>query len=135
LLLPHNLEDSHSHFSNPCFVPTKQKHNHASVLAPIYFLYRILGMPTSLFATCSDGCGWAGAVIAPFAFGSFGVPLKTSVKVEVDPLVMQVCYMKSFCACCSHWTRIHSRITFLRYFIDVQDIGMLCYLLVSHFHG
>jgi glucose uptake protein GlcU len=46
-------------------------------------------MPTSLFATCSDGCGWAGAVIAPFAFGSFGVPLKTSVKVEVDPLVMQ----------------------------------------------
>lgn len=57
-------------------------------------------MVASLFATCSDGCGWAGAVVAPFAFGSFGVPLKTSVKVEVDPLVMQVSdSLAFFCSC------------------------------------
>jgi hypothetical protein len=31
LLLPHNLVGSHSHFANPCFVPTKQTwNNHAS---------------------------------------------------------------------------------------------------------
>ena len=46
-------------------------------------------MPSSVFATCSDGCGWTGAIVASLSFGSFGVPIKTSVHVEVDPLVMQ----------------------------------------------
>ena len=50
----------------------------------------VAAMPASVFASCSDGCGWVGAVVASLAFGSFGVPIKTGVKVEVDPLVMQV---------------------------------------------
>lgn len=46
-------------------------------------------MPASIFAACSDGCGWTGAIIASLSFGSYGVPIKTSVKVEMDPLIMQ----------------------------------------------
>jgi glucose uptake protein GlcU len=38
---------------------------------------------------CSDNCGWTAAVIAVLAWGSFGVPLKTTVKVEMNFFVMQ----------------------------------------------
>jgi len=43
----------------------------------------------SLFRGCTETCGWVAAVVAVLAFGSFGVPLKTNVQVEVHPLVMQ----------------------------------------------
>jgi len=41
--------------------------------------------------TCSAFCGWAAAVAACLAFGSFGVPIKGSraTRVDIDPLVMQ----------------------------------------------
>ena len=62
---------------------------------------KLVAMVTSIFATCSDNCGWVGAVVAALSFGSFGVPLKTSVKVEVDPLIMQVSVCGSLvCSSC-----------------------------------
>mmetsp|Transcript_11763 Transcript_11763/g.19575 ORF Transcript_11763/g.19575 Transcript_11763/m.19575 type:complete len:400 (-) Transcript_11763:330-1529(-) len=41
--------------------------------------------------TCGEFCGWAAAVVACLAFGSFGVPVKGSraTRVDIDPLVMQ----------------------------------------------
>lgn len=58
-------------------------------------------MPASVFAGCTDTCGWIAAVIAVFCYGTFGVPLKTSVTVEVNFLVMQsyktlVCFFTSW---------------------------------------
>ena len=38
---------------------------------------------------CTDNCGWAAAVVAVIAWGSFGAPLKTTAKVEVNFFVMQ----------------------------------------------
>lgn len=54
-----------------------------------------------MLAGCSDGCGWAAAMMCVLAFGSFGVPIKTNVKVEVDPFILQsyktiVCFVTSF---------------------------------------
>lgn len=43
----------------------------------------------SLLDGCSENCGWAAAVVAVIAWGSFGAPLKTSAKVEVNFFVMQ----------------------------------------------
>jgi glucose uptake protein GlcU len=43
----------------------------------------------SLLAGCSEGCGWAAALVAVFAWGTFGVPLKCNVNVEVNFFVMQ----------------------------------------------
>jgi hypothetical protein len=45
-------------------------------------------MSESVFAFCTDACGWFAAVVAVLSFGSFGVPIK-SVNVEVNFLVMQ----------------------------------------------
>ena len=44
----------------------------------------------SVFAGCTEACGWTAAVVSTLAFGSFGVPIKAASSVEVDPLVMQV---------------------------------------------
>ncbi|EED93958.1 predicted protein [Thalassiosira pseudonana CCMP1335] len=40
---------------------------------------------------CSEICGYAAAMAAAFAFGSFGVPVKSKVasRLDIDPLVMQ----------------------------------------------
>lgn len=46
-------------------------------------------MGESVLSSCSDECGWVAAIICVIAFGSFGVPIKTGVKVEVHPVVMQ----------------------------------------------
>jgi len=46
-------------------------------------------MPASLFASCTESCGWVAAIAAVMSWGSFGVPIKTGVNVEVNPLVMQ----------------------------------------------
>ena len=43
----------------------------------------------SLLDGCTENCGWAAAVVAVIAWGSFGAPLKTSAKVEVNFFVMQ----------------------------------------------
>ena len=48
-------------------------------------------MAGSVFAGCTEACGWTAAIVATLAFGSFGVPIKAASSVEVDPLVMQVC--------------------------------------------
>ena len=39
---------------------------------------------------CTERCGWISAIIAAIAFGSFGVPIKQTKNINVDPLVMQV---------------------------------------------
>lgn len=55
----------------------------------------------SIFASCTERCGWTAAVIAVLSWGSFGVPIKTNVQVDVHPLVMQtyktlVCFLTSW---------------------------------------
>jgi hypothetical protein len=55
-------------------------------------------MPVSIFAGCTQWCGWPAALLAIFGFGSFGVPIKFASSVDVDPLVMQsyktwVCFL------------------------------------------
>jgi len=92
-------------------------------------------MAASVFATCSDGCGWAGAVIAPFAFGSFGVPLKTSVKVEVDALVMQVRHAMVTCAFRAFLSFVSLTISATLSLAVLQDYGVLSHVLASHFDG
>ena len=58
-------------------------------------------MGESVLDGCSDNCGWAAAILCVIAFGSFGVPIKTSPKVDVDPFILQsyktiVCFVTSF---------------------------------------
>eukprot|EP00978_Attheya_sp_CCMP212_P039396 scaffold204358_cov57-Attheya_sp.AAC.1 len=45
-------------------------------------------------ASCGDSCGWAAAVVAMLAFGSFGVPIKSdaSNSVDIDPLGTYMLY-------------------------------------------
>lgn len=43
----------------------------------------------SVLDECTENCGWVAAVVAVIAWGSFGAPLKTSAKVEVNFFVMQ----------------------------------------------
>lgn len=55
----------------------------------------------SLLDECTENCGWAAAVIAVLAWGSFGAPLKTTAKVEVNFFVMQtyktvICFLTSW---------------------------------------
>lgn len=55
-------------------------------------------MTLAFLEGCSDACGWIAAVICVLSFGSFGVPLRESAKVDMHPLVMQsyktiVCFM------------------------------------------
>jgi hypothetical protein len=52
--------------------------------------------------TC-EACGWAAAILAMLAFGSFGVPIKSdaSRSVDIDPLVFQsyktfMCFVTSW---------------------------------------
>ena len=50
---------------------------------------------------CSEGCGIAAALLAVFTWGTFGVPLKCNVNVEVNFFVMQsyktlVCFATSW---------------------------------------
>ncbi len=47
-------------------------------------------MPVSIFEGCGDGCGWTAGLLAGICFGTFGVPLKSPVTAEADPLVLQV---------------------------------------------
>lgn len=46
----------------------------------------------SIFAGCSDSCGWIAAIVASISFGSYGVTIKESGKknVDADPLILQV---------------------------------------------
>lgn len=55
-------------------------------------------MPLAFLEGCSDACGWMAAVICVLSFGSFGVPLRGTAKVDMHPLVMQsyktiVCFL------------------------------------------
>jgi hypothetical protein len=43
----------------------------------------------SVFDGCDDSCGWVAAVISALAYGSYGVPIKATSKVDVHPLVFQ----------------------------------------------
>jgi glucose uptake protein GlcU len=43
----------------------------------------------SLLDGCSEGCGWAAAILAALSWGTFGVPIKCNVNVEVNFFVMQ----------------------------------------------
>lgn len=43
----------------------------------------------SLFDGCSDSCGWVAAAVAALAYGSFGVPIKETVNIDVHPLILQ----------------------------------------------
>lgn len=40
-------------------------------------------------ATCGDACGWLAAVIGAVCSGSYGVPIKATLDVDVHPLVLQ----------------------------------------------
>jgi len=58
-------------------------------------------MTASIFDGCGEGCGWSAAILAALAWGTFGVPLKTNVNVEVNFFVMQtyknmVCFATSW---------------------------------------
>lgn len=55
----------------------------------------------SLLAGCTENCGWVAAILAVFTWGSFGVPIKSNVTVDVNFFVMQsyktiVCFVTSF---------------------------------------
>lgn len=43
----------------------------------------------SRFDQCDDSCGWVAAVVAALAYGTFGVPIKETVSVDVHPLILQ----------------------------------------------
>lgn len=45
---------------------------------------------------CLESCGWISGIIAAIGFGSFGVPIKSIYKLNVDPLVMQT-YKTTVC--------------------------------------
>lgn len=49
---------------------------------------------------CNELCGWISGVIAALAFGSFGVPIKLTCNVKVDPLVMQTYKSSVAFLCC-----------------------------------
>ncbi|KAG7364724.1 drug/metabolite transporter superfamily protein [Nitzschia inconspicua] len=55
----------------------------------------------SLLEGCTETCGWFAAVLAVFAWGTFGVPIKSNVNVDVNFFVMQsyktiVCFVTSW---------------------------------------
>eukprot|EP00980_Cylindrotheca_fusiformis_P008532 scaffold1807_cov140-Cylindrotheca_fusiformis.AAC.24 len=43
----------------------------------------------SSFDSCTESCGWVAAAIAALAYGTFGVPVKTTDNMDVHPLVLQ----------------------------------------------
>ena len=38
---------------------------------------------------CGDPCGWLAAAIAALTYGSYGVPVKNTLDIDVHPLVFQ----------------------------------------------
>ena len=55
----------------------------------------------SLLSGCTEACGWFAALVAVFSWGSFGVPIKSNVNVDVNFFVMQsyktiVCFVTSW---------------------------------------
>lgn len=44
---------------------------------------------TMLFDSCGDECGWVAGIIAAVAYGSFGVPIRSTKDLDVHPLVLQ----------------------------------------------
>jgi len=47
---------------------------------------------------CSETCGWISGLIAALSFGSFGVPIRSTSNLNIDPLVLQtyksvVCFL------------------------------------------
>lgn len=38
---------------------------------------------------CSDSCGWLAALVAALAYGSYGVPIKATLDIDVHPFVLQ----------------------------------------------
>lgn len=51
-----------------------------------------------MLEACSEACGWLAGVLAAVSFGSFGVPIKSTSNLSVDPMVMQsyksaVCFL------------------------------------------
>ena len=39
--------------------------------------------------TCTDACGWVFAFVAAVSYGSYGVPIKHTKHIDVDPFVFQ----------------------------------------------
>lgn len=51
-----------------------------------------------MLEACSEACGWLAGILAALSFGSFGVPIKSTCNLNVDPMVMQsyksmVCFL------------------------------------------
>lgn len=44
---------------------------------------------------CSESCGWMSGILAALAFGTFGVPIRSTSHLNIDPLVMQVSWLKN----------------------------------------
>jgi hypothetical protein len=47
-------------------------------------------MPVSIFDGCTEQCGWTAAFVGALTYGSYGVPIKETKKIDVHPLVVQV---------------------------------------------
>eukprot|EP00536_Pseudo-nitzschia_multiseries_P017949 jgi/Psemu1/321262/estExt_fgenesh1_pm.C_19690001 len=43
----------------------------------------------SIFDTCTDACGWVAAFVAAASYGTYGVPIKHTKKLDIHPLVFQ----------------------------------------------
>ncbi|CAB9517622.1 expressed unknown protein [Seminavis robusta] len=76
----------------------------------------------SPFEGCSEECGWIAAVVAALSYGTFGVPIKETVGVDVHPLVLQS--FKSFTMFLFSWL-----IIFLGEPIQFTPWGLLSGLL------
>lgn len=51
--------------------------------------YIIMAVTASIFAGCTDSCGYAAAAMAAISYGSYGVPIKHTLQIDVHPLVFQ----------------------------------------------
>jgi len=47
----------------------------------------------SVFDGCDDSCGWIAAVVAALAYGSFGVPIKATVQVDVRSFIFVLLFL------------------------------------------
>jgi hypothetical protein len=47
-------------------------------------------MVVSMLDGCGDQCGWIASFFAALTYGSYGVPIKETKKMDVHPLVLQV---------------------------------------------
>jgi len=48
-----------------------------------------MAVTASIFAGCTDSCGYAAAAMAAISYGSYGVPIKHTLQIDVHPLVFQ----------------------------------------------